>query len=69
MITSVVSQPLSSQQLLIYPTQSNQLKTTSVIKVSRIVTVEKEKISATIGQLDAEDTLLFKEKFKSLIDS
>lgn len=44
MITSVVSQPLSAQQLLIYPTPNHQLKTTSVLKVSRIVTVEKEKL-------------------------
>lgn len=69
MITSVVPRSLSSQQLLIYPTPNNQLKTTSVIKVARIVTVEKEKIAATIGQLDTEDLLLFKEKFKSLVDS
>lgn len=46
MITSVVPISLNTQQVLVYPSQTNNLRTTSVIKVSRLVTVEKEKIVA-----------------------
>lgn len=68
MITSVVPEQLNAQQVLVKPSSSNNLKTISVIKVSRIVTVEREKIAAVIGKLDAHDLLLFKNTFKSLVD-
>jgi mRNA-degrading endonuclease toxin of MazEF toxin-antitoxin module len=69
MITSVLPTSLNKQQILIHPSRTNNLRTTSVIKVSRLVTVEREKIVAAIGKLDDNDLQLFKEKFKSLVDN
>ena len=69
MITSVVPMSLNAQQILVNPSRTNNLRTTSVIKVSRLVTVEREKIVAEIGKLDNNDLQQFKEKFKSLVDN
>lgn len=68
LITSVVPVTLSKFQLLLPPDNFNNLKTTSVIKIARIATVEHDKIKSVIGRLNAQQLDDFKFKFKSLVD-
>jgi mRNA interferase MazF len=68
LITSVVPAFLSKFSLLLHCSETNNLKTTSVIKVARIVTVEQEKIKAVIGKLTSIEMEQFKTLFKSLVD-
>jgi len=68
LITSVFRSDLGKYEMLIHPNRINNLKAVSVIKVSRIVTVEQEKIKAVIGQLNAVEVGQFKPIFKSLVD-
>ena len=68
LITSVVPNDLGKFHLRIYPDGQNNLKTVSVIKVSRISTVEKDKIKAVIGKLNPNQLEEFKATFKALAD-
>ncbi len=68
LITSVVPPILNKFSLIVHPSVLNNLKTTSLIKVSRIVTVEQEKIKAVIGKLNENELKDFKSIFKSLVD-
>lgn len=68
LITSVVPVTANNFQLLLLPNSLNNLKTTSVIKVSRIATVENSKIKSVIGRLSQHQLTEFKLKFKSLVD-
>jgi len=69
MISSVVPKNITPQQMLISPTIKNNLRALSIIKISRIVTVESEKVLTQIGKLDDHDLNNFKKIFKSLVDS
>lgn len=68
LITSIVSASLSTYQILLKPDNINNLKTASLIKVSRIATVERDKIKAVIGRLSNQQLNVFKLVFKSLVD-
>ncbi len=68
MISSVIPKPILNHQLLLVPSKQNNLRATSILKVCRIVTVENDKVLASIGKLDNEDLKKFKLSFKSLVD-
>ncbi|MCW3110992.1 MAG: hypothetical protein JWQ09_5498 [Segetibacter sp.] len=68
LISSVVPLALTSLQILLRPDKVNNLKTTSVIKVGRITTIEYSKVKAVIGELMPLQLNEFKNKFKSLVD-
>lgn len=68
LITSKVVEPIGALQILLQPDSANNLKVPSVIKVSRIATVEQDKILATIGKLNNSQLTEFKSLFKSLVD-
>ncbi|MFP5039623.1 type II toxin-antitoxin system PemK/MazF family toxin [Parasediminibacterium sp. JCM 36343] len=69
MISSVVPKTFSKYQLIVQPSKKNNLRAISIIKVSRIVTIENNKVIAEIGKLDKEDLKQFKLTFKSLVDN
>lgn len=52
LITSVVPVTVNKFQLLLAPDNFNNLKTTSVVKIYRIATVEHDKIRAATGRLN-----------------
>jgi len=68
LVSSVVPLALTSLQILLAPDDFNNLKTTSVIKVGRIATIEHSKIKAIIGKLNQQQLNEFKSKFKSLVE-
>jgi mRNA interferase MazF len=68
LISSVVPSKLSRFQILIRPDTINNLKVVSVIKVSRIATVENTKVVGVIGKLAQAQSDEFKKLFKSLVD-
>lgn len=68
MISSSVPAQQSSFQIKIEPDNINNLKTTSIIKVNRLATIEKKMIAATIGKLDDDYLSEFKRLFKSLVN-
>ena len=68
LISSIVPSSLLSYQIILQPDETNNLRTTSVIKVSRLATVEQSKIITTIGKLSASQLDAFKTLFKSLVD-
>jgi len=67
-ISSVLSQKLSQNEIIIRSNNINNLRKDSTIKVDRIVTVKSNKIIAKLGKLDVYILKLFKQKFKNLID-
>ena len=69
MISSVLPSSLSRFHILLKPSGQNNLRTTSFIKRDRIVTIEQNKILASIGRLDPEDFDKFRDTFKTLIDT
>ncbi len=67
-ISSVVTDKLSENEILIAPDSSNNLRTTSVIKVDRIVTAKQKDIITRIGELGSEHKEEFIKAFKSLVE-
>ena len=68
LITSKISKTISDLHILLQPDAYNNLKVPSLVKVSRIVTVEQNKILAIIGKLNPDQLQQFKTAFKSLVD-
>ncbi len=68
LITSKIGEPIGTLQILLQPDSTNNLKVPSLIKISRIATVEQDKILATIGKLTASQLKGFRLLFKSLVD-
>ncbi|MDQ2753339.1 MAG: type II toxin-antitoxin system PemK/MazF family toxin [Bacteroidota bacterium] len=68
LISSVVPTTLLSYQMMLQPDGINNLRTTSVIKISRLATVEQNKIITTIGKLTTPQLNTFKILFKSLVE-
>lgn len=66
-ISSVVPKSLTENEILLKPDKENNLRTESVLKVDRIVTVKSRDIIAQIGKLTPTDLASFKEKFTNLI--
>ncbi len=64
----VITDRILPYQLILHPDKINNLKVTSVIKVSRLVTVEETKVLAVIGKLFVNELDQFKRLFKSLVD-
>jgi hypothetical protein len=46
----------------------NNLRTDSIIKVDRLVTVKQDDIILTLGKLSSKELKLFKNTFKMLVD-
>jgi mRNA interferase MazF len=67
-ISSVLPASTGSFEIMLQPDTVNQLRVASVIKIDRIVTLKKEDIIATLGSLSAEELILFRNKFKQLVD-
>ena len=68
LISFVVPSQLTTHSILIGPDTVNNLKAKSLIKVSRLATVEHNKVKAVIGKLNMQQLEEFKSKFKSLVD-
>lgn len=66
-ISSIVSEHLNKNEILIAPGSKNGLRVKSVIKVDRIVTVKRDSIIATLGKLSPVQLTIFKQKFKNII--
>jgi mRNA interferase MazF len=67
-ISSVVPIILNSSEILLNPSTVNGLRTISVLKVDRIVTVQAINVIANLGKLSSKNLLIFKTKFKGLVD-
>ncbi len=68
-ISSVVPPELNNTEILIFPGKQNNLRTKSIIKVDRIVTLKANDKIANLGKLSEKELEIFKTKFKMLIDS
>jgi mRNA interferase MazF len=68
-ISSVLPKELNENEILIEGDFINNLRTTSIIKVDRIVTVKKIDIFARIGELSEKHLNDFITKFRNLVKS
>jgi hypothetical protein len=68
-VSSVVPENLNENEILLNSDQLNGLRTKSVIKVDRIVTIKAENMIANIGSLNKKDLNKFKNKFIQLIEN
>ena len=59
---------LVDMEILVKATHLNKLRTDSIIKVDRIVTVKKESIIAVLGKLSEKEQNTFQEKLKALFN-
>ncbi len=66
--SSVIPTTLSDNEFIVSSGGTNQLRAISVIKVDRIVTLKQQNIIAQLGNLNATELQVFKEKFKALVD-
>lgn len=64
-ISSVVPTSLSENEILLQPSNSNGLRTTSVLKIDRIVTAKRQDVIAQLGVKEIAD---FKAIFKNLVE-
>jgi len=67
-ISSVIPSSLSDNEFIVHPGGTNRLRVKSVVKVDRIVTLKRKNLIARLGRLNPEQTQIFKEKFKALIE-
>jgi mRNA interferase MazF len=67
-ISSVLPGQLNENEILVKSDSYNNLRTDSVIKVDRIVTVKKNDIIARIGTLKKKHKEEFIRKFKNLVE-
>src|SRR5690348_1519633 len=63
LISSVIPATVSPYQMILQPDNINNLRAPSVIKVSRLATVEENKIVAVIGKLSSAQLTTFKTLF------
>lgn len=66
-ISSVMPAIPGPNDVLLHPTEINNLRRSSVLKVDRIVTIKAKDVIATLGVLDSADLGLFRAKFKDLL--
>ncbi len=66
--SSVVPAKLSDNEMFIFPSSANKLKTQSVLKVDRLATVKQLDVVASLGHLDLSELNIFKTIFKELVD-
>lgn len=67
LISSVIPYKLNKSEILLKPNNVNNLRSTSVIKVYRIATVQQSKIISRIGTLSSNELKSFIAAFKSLV--
>ncbi|MEO5571574.1 MAG: type II toxin-antitoxin system PemK/MazF family toxin [Bacteroidia bacterium] len=67
-ISSVLPEKKTENEIFLEPTAANKLRSRSVLKVDRIVTLKKEDIIVRLGKLTESELATFKRKFKNLID-
>jgi mRNA interferase MazF len=67
-ITSVVHRKTGDFEILLHPDKINNLRAISIIKVDRIVILKKEDIITTLGKLSSSELIVFKGKFRKLVD-
>jgi mRNA interferase MazF len=67
MISSVIPSQLNKFEILLYLDSQTGLRTTSIIKVYRIATVDASKVLATIGVLSQPDLENFISAFQALV--
>ena len=66
-ISSVVPDKLSQREIVINPNKTNNLRSNSIIKVDRIVTVKQEDLIAKLGKLSSDELLIFKSVLSEMI--
>jgi mRNA interferase MazF len=66
--SSVVPATILPYQMVLQPDNINNLRAASIIKVSRLATVDENKIVTVIGKLSSTQLTTFKNLFKSLVD-
>lgn len=66
-ISSVVPDTISHREIIVRPDKVNNLRTASVIKVDRIVTLKREDKIANLGKLSVNDLLKFKKILSEII--
>ena len=59
-ITSVLHNPLFSNELLLRASQANGLRVDSILRCDRIMTLKNESLHIKIGQLEKADFAAFK---------
>ncbi len=67
-ISSVVPDKITSNEIIIESSSINKLRSKSVIKVDRIVTVKREDMIAPLGKLTELQLREFKKVFRSLVE-
>lgn len=67
-ISSVVPDEITETEIFLQPSKINGLRTGSIIKVDRIVTMKSNDLIAHIGELDNSELRDFKKKFQDLVD-
>jgi mRNA interferase MazF len=67
-VTSVLHNPLHSNELLLKPDDENGLRVESILRCDRIMTLKKDTMHIRIGCLGENDLKLFKGIFKNLVD-
>lgn len=55
-----------STDVVIYPSKLNGLKKNSLIRLSKIATIDKSLIIGKLGEINLEETLLINERLKIL---
>jgi mRNA interferase MazF len=66
-ISSVVPSTISHREIILRPDKVNNLRSDSVVKVDRIVTLKKEDKIATLGKLSLNELLEFKQILLQII--
>ncbi len=67
-ISSVIPTLPGANEILLRPDRANMLRSDSVIRIDRIVTVKSRDVIARIGKLDDATLEAFREKFRRLVD-
>ncbi|MBI5915690.1 MAG: type II toxin-antitoxin system PemK/MazF family toxin [Bacteroidetes bacterium] len=66
-ISSVVPPAFNANEISLLPDASNNLRTASILKVDRIVTIQANNIIVKLGELNESDRMNFVSKFTSLV--
>ena len=65
-ITSIKPKKINAYDVLILPTENNGIKSTSVIKVSKIATLQKKIILGELGTIDPQVMVKVDSELKNL---
>lgn len=67
-ISSIVPDRLLDFQILVKSSNKNGLRVDSIIRVDRIMTIQKEDVVVELGVLEKDNLDKFKRAFKKLVD-